>query len=180
MGIGPTIVTIVWLSIAKFSAFGTPEQLPPGACLTSPNGSFTASYHPDQLEIQSDVVDRRYRIDGVLPIYALKWTGNSNALGIVHHLAGGSGVIIAHFNGTVWRHFGVSPPEEYDRIAVVQMEPHESKFVVSWKVARMSRASVAYYVVSAAVDPRTRGLSNVRVKVISTKKFDSLPLLGER
>jgi hypothetical protein len=159
--------------------YSAPQQLDSGISVMSQDNRFTAIYDPDQLEIRSTRSKESHKIDGVPPVYALQWTRDSKTLIIVHHLAGGSGVIFAHLGETGWCHFGVVPPGEYDRVGVIRIEPHNADVLISWKAMKVTKRSVFYYLCKARMKPAKQALSNVQVEEISVETFDSLHVVGE-
>src|SRR5438552_2196079 len=129
------LVTVVaCMSLMSSHAHSGPEQLHDSTKVFSPNNKFVAVYHPDQIEIIDADTGQLYDSFSVLPVYALKWTGDSKTLAVVQHIAHGSEAVLVHFNGTKWEKLLIPPPGEgYTDYAVVSVEPEYNLVRLSYK-----------------------------------------------
>ena len=167
-------------SISILEAAWTPKQLPSGSISTSPNGEFLVTYSPDQLQIRDKRTNKDYKSITVLPVFFITWTGDSQTMVVVEHMAGGSTVVLAHFTGNEWESFTVSPPgKQYDNYSVVDLRAKDRTVHIAYKVVGRTTKEPEYYVSTFDVDPSTGKFSSVTRKPVSVEKFIEINQLGE-
>jgi len=154
-----------------------PEQLPSGAKVTSPDKKIVAVYNPDQLEIRDVNTDQLYESVTVSLIYALRWTRDSSSLIAVEQIAHGSDAVVLHRNARDWTSFRITPPgDSYKDYAVVALKAQQSSFEITYRVS----GPAALYVISFAIDPATRAISDVRREEVGFDEWSKLPMFGDK
>lgn len=177
----PLMFSCILLALVGLHLHAFADQLASNSRSTSPTREFVAVYDPDQIEIRTADDELVYRVDGIPPVYALRWTRDSKTVAIVHHLAGGSAAMLVHCDGKAWKHFAVDPPGGgHDRIGVVGFETGDTTVRLSFKTKKVHGSSASYSVATFNVDPRTGELLNVHVEEISADKFDALKTVRSR
>jgi len=90
------------------------QEMRSGEHVTSPDRRFTAELTDDpegNLHIRSNSTSKLYKIGVLRPLYSLKWTGDSQTVITIEHLAGGSQAVLIHFNQHNWNRFEVDPTD---------------------------------------------------------------------
>lgn len=170
------------LVIAYFvHASESAEQMASQTKVPSPDAKHVVIYNPDNVEIHDRGGSKIYTISRVLPVYALEWTSDSTTVMIVAHLAGGSSLTLAYFDGKAWKHFDAWPSgAHYDRFAVIAAKPVGRIIEVSYKTKEIRNEVASYHIQTFTIDPATRVRASERVKTISRDEFYKLPSLGKR
>jgi hypothetical protein len=171
------LIALLFCSFAVTApALKQPQQLDEGTTIRSPDGKVIVIYKPDRLEIRDRKRDRLLSSTIVVPVIALRWTGDSRTLVVVEAIAHGSAATIIHFNGKQWEGFDVIPPgEDYRDYAVVDLKTQRDLVQLSYKAS-----GTAIYHISFTLDPFSRKLSNTRKRKISFQQWLALPMVGDK
>lgn len=168
------VIALTALIVTGSVSFGdeTPPQLGDGRYAPSPDGKLYVFYNVPKLEIRkartTAVVGS---IEQALPVQALRWTGDSMTLVVIHHIAHGSNVTFLHWDGRSWRAQAVSEPFEhpgYRAIAVVGVRPAHDTVEVTYKT------DIPTQLVSFTFAPITGNIRKLRRQDISSERWQQL------
>ena len=158
------------------------QEIELGQSVGSPDGRFTAVLTNDtqgNLHIKSNTTGELYKIGVFRPLYSLEWTGDSQTVVTVEHLAGGSQAVLIHFDGDKWSRFEVDPtepPPPYHHYAVIRKEIGRDTVKLRYKATDEKGNGIVtkFYVRSFDVDPRTRSITNIQTREISGNEYSAL------
>jgi hypothetical protein len=175
-------VLVVSAGLYCLSNAGTESEIQPGQSVSSPDGRFTAELTDDRegnVHIKSNTTGKLYTVGALRPLYSLKWTGDSQTLVTIEHLAGGSQAALIHFDGDKWSRFEVDPtgsPPPYHHYAVIRQEIGWDKVKFTYKITdeQGNGMVIKFYLCSFDVDPRARSITNMHTREISSDVYWTL------
>jgi hypothetical protein len=155
------------------------QEIKPGQSVNSPDGRFTAELTNDSegsLHIRSNTTGNLYKIGVFRPLYSLKWTGDSQTVVTIEHLAGGSQAVLIYFDGGKWRRFEVDPtkpPPPYHHYAVIKEDIGWDMVKLKYKVTDEKGNGIVtkFYLCSFNVDTRTRSIAKMQTHEINADAY---------
>jgi hypothetical protein len=157
---------------------------------TSPDGKLSAQLgQVDENEVLSiknnktGTVDNSQSIE-LPPVFTIKWTGDSQSIVTVGHIAGGSQATVYHNNNGTWNKIDVYPDNRpaYD---VIGLQIGRSSVAVSYKaiqhVTKSNGAPTAvYYKLEMNLNPAIGKITTSKEQKITLHTYEATPGAEER
>ena len=156
-------------------------QVPYDKPFRSPDGRFVAVLpHPSptqlgQLLITDTSSHQSTEHGGQRPLYSIRWSGDSQTLVTIEHVAHGSIMALRHFEGGQWQRHDVEPSgDALWEYSVVRQRIHSDTVDVTYRVTEMhvvaSEKKPSYFVCTLHVDCATGATLKVSTKRALTRR----------
>ena len=106
------------------------------------------------------------------PLYSLKWTGDSEAMVVVSHIAGGSVASIISLVGDRTLHFDAFPPDNGEFCRVIRQEMGWHTTRLTYRVCGTRKGP--YSTCAFTIDSRTGMVTRIVTRVIDFKTYCAL------
>ena len=176
MRIDQVILPIFVIVLINTYVLANDKVIEVGKQFVSPDGRFTVHLDTNDHEYRFAIHDNETgQSDNsiVMPtiLHALKWTGDSETIATVEHLAGGSLAGIIRFKNNHWVQSDIEPPESgRGSYEIIKWKVGEKFINLTYKVAheKENGEKTGFSLCSFDLSPETGNISNV--KILSLKE----------
>ena len=183
----PLLIAVVLCLLAQSHCLAScADEVPYDKPFRSPDGRFTAvlsSPGPTQSDrlVVADASTKQSAEGGVLsPLFSVRWSGDSQTIVTIEHIAHGSQTALLHYAGGQWQRYEVEPPGNDSRgYSVVRQRIRSHTVDVTYRVMelheRSSQKEPEYFVCTLRVDCATGAILKVIAKrTVSQHTFEHL------